>query len=133
MTDGLLASIGLLLPTGASEKVQPTMTLEVGADGSDIWSAFEAEVPPGFDVGAHRHGHAEEIFYVAEGELDLLAFYPRRRPRRRLDHLAGRRRYDRIPRRPRRFHARPGGLPARLPQPGHIHGQEALPGHPIGP
>ncbi|WP_218026840.1 cupin domain-containing protein [Nocardia inohanensis] len=76
MTDGLLASNGLLLPPGAGEKVQPTMTLKVGAESSDAWSAFEAEVPPGFDVGAHWHGHAEEIFYVVEGELELLAFHP---------------------------------------------------------
>ena len=32
MTDGLLAADGLLLPPSAGEKVQPTMTLEVGAD-----------------------------------------------------------------------------------------------------
>ena len=32
---------------------------------------------PGFDVGAHRHAEAEEIFYLLEGELDLLAFEPR--------------------------------------------------------
>ncbi|WP_194853031.1 cupin domain-containing protein [Nocardia sp. SYP-A9097] len=76
MTDGLLAGNGLLLPPGAGERVQPTMTLKVGADRSDVWSAFEAQVPPGFDVGAHWHGHAEEIFYVVEGELDLLAFHP---------------------------------------------------------
>ncbi|MGW5225380.1 cupin domain-containing protein [Nocardia niigatensis] len=61
MTDGLLAADGLLLPPSAGEKVQPTMTLEVGADHSDAWSAFEAEVPPGFDIGAHWHGHAEEV------------------------------------------------------------------------
>ncbi|MEU6581328.1 cupin domain-containing protein [Nocardia sp. NPDC046763] len=76
MTDGLLAADGLLLPPGAGEQVQPTMTLKVGADHSDAWSAFEAEVPPGFDVGAHWHGHAEEIFYIVDGELDLLAFHP---------------------------------------------------------
>ena len=34
---------------------------------------------PGFDVGAHRHAGAEEIFYILEGELDLLAFEPRTR------------------------------------------------------
>ncbi|WP_067699010.1 cupin domain-containing protein [Nocardia jejuensis] len=76
MTDGLLAADGLLLPPGTGDRVQPTMTLKVGADRSDAWSAFEARVPPGFDVGAHWHGEAEEIFYVVEGELDLLAFHP---------------------------------------------------------
>ncbi|MTJ62055.1 cupin [Nocardia seriolae] len=54
--------------------------MKLGADRSDAWSAFEATVPPGFDVGAHWHGHADETFYVVEGELDLLAsFHPRAR------------------------------------------------------
>jgi oxalate decarboxylase/phosphoglucose isomerase-like protein (cupin superfamily) len=52
------------------------MTLKAGADQSTIWSAFEAEVAPGFDVGAHLHQQAEEVFYVLDGELDLLAFHP---------------------------------------------------------
>ena len=52
------------------------MTLKVGAEQSKIWSAFEADVAPGFDVGAHLHQQAEEVFYVLEGELDLLAFQP---------------------------------------------------------
>jgi oxalate decarboxylase/phosphoglucose isomerase-like protein (cupin superfamily) len=66
---------GLLLPPGGGRRIQ-TMTLKAGADQSKIWSAFEAEVPPGFDVGAHLHQQAEEVFYVLEGELDLLAFHP---------------------------------------------------------
>lgn len=52
------------------------MTLKVGAGQSPRWSMFEAAVPPGFDVGAHRHGAAEELFYILDGELDLLAFEP---------------------------------------------------------
>ena len=52
------------------------MTLKAGADQSKIWSAFEAEVAPGFDVGAHLHQQAEEVFYALDGELDLLAFHP---------------------------------------------------------
>ncbi|AYF75259.1 cupin domain-containing protein [Nocardia yunnanensis] len=67
---------GLLLPPGVGDKVQAGMTLKVGESNSDVWSAFEAEVNPGFDVGAHWHGHAEEIFYIVEGELQLLAFHP---------------------------------------------------------
>lgn len=66
---------GLLLPPGGGRRLQ-TMTLKAGAEQSKIWSTFEAEVPPGFDVGAHLHRQAEEIFYVLEGELDLLAFQP---------------------------------------------------------
>jgi oxalate decarboxylase/phosphoglucose isomerase-like protein (cupin superfamily) len=55
------------------------MTLKIGAEQSGRWSAFEAVVGPGFDVGAHVHGEAEEIFYVLDGELELLAFEPRAR------------------------------------------------------
>ena len=66
---------GLLLPPGGGRRIQ-SMTLKVGADESKIFSTFEAEVAPGFDVGAHLHQQAEEVFYVLEGELDLLAFHP---------------------------------------------------------
>ena len=41
-----------------------------------LTSTFEMIIPPGYDVGAHLHGHGEEIFYIVEGELDLLAFEP---------------------------------------------------------
>jgi oxalate decarboxylase/phosphoglucose isomerase-like protein (cupin superfamily) len=68
-------SDGLLLPPGGGRKIQG-MTVKAGADQSPTWSAFEAEVGPGFDVGAHWHERAEEIFYVLDGELDLLAFQP---------------------------------------------------------
>jgi quercetin dioxygenase-like cupin family protein len=69
---------GFVLPPGAGHRIRGAgMTLKVGAEQSGRWSAFEAEVAPGFDVGAHRHAEAEEIFYLLEGELDLLAFEPR--------------------------------------------------------
>jgi oxalate decarboxylase/phosphoglucose isomerase-like protein (cupin superfamily) len=71
---------GLLLRPGAGRAIQgASMTLKVGADQSQAWSAFEAVVTPGFDVGAHLHQQAEEFFYVLDGELDLLAFEPRAR------------------------------------------------------
>ena len=41
-----------------------------------LTSTFEMVIPPGYDVGAHVHARGEEIFYVVEGELDLLAFEP---------------------------------------------------------
>ncbi|TDD83615.1 cupin domain-containing protein [Actinomadura darangshiensis] len=66
---------GLLLPPGDGRRIQ-TMTLKAGAEQSRVWSTFEAEVAPGFDVGAHVHQQAEEVFYVLDGELDLLAFHP---------------------------------------------------------
>jgi oxalate decarboxylase/phosphoglucose isomerase-like protein (cupin superfamily) len=69
---------GLVLPPGAGRRIQgAAMTLKVGAERSRIWSVFEAEVQPGFDVGAHLHRDAEELFYILQGELDLLAFEPR--------------------------------------------------------
>lgn len=68
---------GLVLPPGGGQQIQGAgMTLKVGADRSRRWSMFEAEVEPGFDVGAHRHREAEEVFYILDGELDLLAFEP---------------------------------------------------------
>ena len=71
---------GLILPPGAGRAVSGAgMTLKVGAGQSAVWSAFEAEVTPGFDVGAHLHHNAEELFYIVDGELDLLAFEPRAR------------------------------------------------------
>ncbi|MEB8336732.1 cupin domain-containing protein [Streptomyces endophyticus] len=75
MTDGM--TDGLLLSPGAGRRIETAgMTLKVGAEHTPRWSMFEAEVPMGFDVGAHLHREAEEVFYVLEGELDLLAFEP---------------------------------------------------------
>jgi oxalate decarboxylase/phosphoglucose isomerase-like protein (cupin superfamily) len=69
---------GLMLRPGAGQEIRGAgMILKVGAGQSTAWSAFEAEVGPGFDVGAHLHHHAEELFYILDGELDLLAFEPR--------------------------------------------------------
>ena len=72
MTDGLVLAAGTGDPIGASG-----MTLKLGEQQSAAWSLFEADVRPGFDVGAHLHGEAEELFYILSGELDLLAFEPR--------------------------------------------------------
>lgn len=69
---------GLLLPPGAGSRIQTAgITLKVGAERSASWSVFEADVAPGFDVGAHLHHNVEEVFYVLDGELELLAFHPR--------------------------------------------------------
>ncbi|MFI0486650.1 cupin domain-containing protein [Actinomadura sp. 9N215] len=70
---------GLIVPTGQGRKLitkAQEITFKVtGADGSAV-SCFEVVVPPGFDVGAHVHERSQELFYVLEGELDLLAFEP---------------------------------------------------------
>jgi uncharacterized RmlC-like cupin family protein len=53
------------------------MTLKLGDAQSKVWSMFEVvDIGPGFDVGAHLHRNAEELFYLLEGQLDLLAFEP---------------------------------------------------------
>jgi oxalate decarboxylase/phosphoglucose isomerase-like protein (cupin superfamily) len=71
---------GLVLPPGAGVPIQGgALTLKVGAEQTGIWSVFEVAVVPGFDVGAHVHQYAEEVFYIVDGELDLLAFEPRSR------------------------------------------------------
>ena len=63
---------------GEGLRVSPAMTLKVGDKNSQAWSMFEvAGIGPGFDVGAHLHRNAEELFYVLDGQLDLLAFEPR--------------------------------------------------------
>src|SRR5208337_4222828 len=50
---------GLVLPPGTGHRLHGAgMTLKVGAEQSGKWSAFEADVSPGFDVGAHRHAEA---------------------------------------------------------------------------
>jgi oxalate decarboxylase/phosphoglucose isomerase-like protein (cupin superfamily) len=72
---GMYMADGLILAPGAGGRIQ-TMTVKVGAERSSAWSVFEADVAPGFDVGAHLHRDAEEVFYVLRGELDLLAFHP---------------------------------------------------------
>jgi oxalate decarboxylase/phosphoglucose isomerase-like protein (cupin superfamily) len=51
-------------------------TLKVAKGDTALASTLEILVPPGFDVGAHVHSEAQEMFYVLDGELDLLAFEP---------------------------------------------------------
>ncbi|WP_311765189.1 cupin domain-containing protein [Streptomyces zingiberis] len=53
------------------------VTVKVTGEQSRVASSFEVVVPPGFDVGAHVHARSEELFYVLDGELDVLAFEPR--------------------------------------------------------
>ncbi|WP_040805731.1 cupin domain-containing protein [Nocardia concava] len=52
------------------------VVFKVTGEHSRAASSFEVLVPPGFDVGAHRHAHSEELFYIVEGELEFLAFEP---------------------------------------------------------
>jgi quercetin dioxygenase-like cupin family protein len=59
-------------------KAQEVTFKATGAQGSSV-SIFEVVVPPGFDTGAHFHEHAQEFFYILEGELELMAFEPTER------------------------------------------------------
>lgn len=74
------ATEGLVVPPGAGTTIRTAaqeVTFKVTGEHSRVSSSFEVVVPPGFDVGAHRHTHSEELFYVLDGELDVLAFEPR--------------------------------------------------------
>ncbi|MFF8012159.1 cupin domain-containing protein [Streptomyces sp. NPDC007929] len=74
------ATEGLLVPPGQGRIMQTAaqhVTFKVTGAHSRVASTFEVVVPPGFDVGAHVHTRSEELFYVLEGELDVLAFEPR--------------------------------------------------------
>ncbi|GGI90677.1 cupin [Saccharopolyspora subtropica] len=70
---------GLVVPSGGGRRIvtgAQHVTFKVTGRHSRAASSFEVVVPPGFDVGAHVHARSEELFYVLEGELDLLAFEP---------------------------------------------------------
>jgi len=71
---------GTVLQPGDGRRIEGSgMIVKIGAQESQHWSVFEVQVLPGFDVGAHLHQSAEELFYIVEGELDLLAFEPQQR------------------------------------------------------
>jgi mannose-6-phosphate isomerase-like protein (cupin superfamily) len=73
---------GLVVPSGQGRKLitkAQEVTFKVTGAYGAFASCFEVLVPPGFDVGAHTHGHAKEFFYVLEGELDVCAFEPIKR------------------------------------------------------
>lgn len=50
--------------------------LKVSGGSEALTSTFEVVIPAGYDVGAHVHTRGEELFYIVEGELDLLAMEP---------------------------------------------------------
>ncbi|MEU7164447.1 cupin domain-containing protein [Streptomyces morookaense] len=75
---------GLVVPPGAGRTLTSPVqqvTFKVTGGHSPAASSFEVLVPPGFDVGAHLHTRSEELFYVLDGVLDVLAFEPRMRTR----------------------------------------------------
>lgn len=75
-----MTSTGLVIPPGGGRRVitpSQGVTFKVTGEHAVTTSTFEVQVPPGFDVGAHAHARCEELFYVLDGEVDLLAFQPR--------------------------------------------------------
>lgn len=67
---------GMVLPPGGGE-LSPgalNVTLEAAMSNHMSTSSFQLVVPPHSDVGAHVHTRGEEVFFVLEGQLDLLAF-----------------------------------------------------------
>ncbi len=72
-------TMGVMLNPGEGDKIVGgglDVTVKVQSDRPAFASTFEVNVPPGFDVGAHVHSRGQEIFYVVEGEIDVLAFEP---------------------------------------------------------
>jgi mannose-6-phosphate isomerase-like protein (cupin superfamily) len=73
---------GLIIPPGQGRRLvtkAQDVTFKVTGAHSRAGSVFEVVVPPGFDVGAHVHTRSEELFFVLDGELEVLAFEPRER------------------------------------------------------
>lgn len=77
--DPVVVTDGLMLGPDDGRRIRGgglDATLKVAGSQGAFASTFEVRVPPGYDVGAHVHPEGEEIFYVLEGELDILAFEP---------------------------------------------------------
>ncbi len=76
---GRLVTDGVVLPPGGGRRIAGgnlDATVKMTAGHPALTSSFEITVAPGWDVGAHVHAEGEEIFYVVEGQLDVLAFEP---------------------------------------------------------
>lgn len=72
-------SEGLMLPPGGGHHIRRggiDVTLKVAGGENALTSTFDIRIAPRYDVGAHVHSHGEELFYVLEGTVDLLAFEP---------------------------------------------------------
>ncbi len=70
---------GIMLRPGEGERITGKgldVTVKSTMEEPALTSSFEVVIPPGYDVGAHVHALGEEIFYIVEGEMDILAFEP---------------------------------------------------------
>lgn len=71
--------MSLMLGPEDGERIQGgglDAVLKVAGGPTAFASTFVITVPPGYDVGAHVHTRAQELFFVIDGELDILAFEP---------------------------------------------------------
>lgn len=76
---GRVVTDGVMLGPGGGRRIAGgtlDATVKMTIDYPALTSSFEIVVAPGWDVGAHVHAEGEEVFYVVEGELDILAFEP---------------------------------------------------------
>lgn len=72
-----MGSEGIMLPPGEGEEIAGLgATLKAAMGPETSTSSFEVVIGPGYDVGAHVHTRGEEVFFVLEGHVDLLAFEP---------------------------------------------------------
>jgi mannose-6-phosphate isomerase-like protein (cupin superfamily) len=72
-----MAVEGIMLPPGQGEVIADLgATLKAPMGPATSTSSFEVVIRPGYDVGAHVHSRGEEVFFILEGEIDLLAFEP---------------------------------------------------------
>lgn len=73
---------GIMLPPSGGRHIDGGgihAVLKASMSDSAFAATFEVVVPPGYDVGAHVHARSQEMFYVVEGELDVLGFEPKDR------------------------------------------------------
>ena len=67
----------VMLAPGEGRTIPVIDATVLTGDGRGAYTTtFDAVVPPGYDVGAHLHARGQEMFYVLEGELDIMAFEP---------------------------------------------------------
>lgn len=70
---------GVMLAPGGGHRIEGgdiDATTKVTMKQSAYAATFESICPPSYDVGAHVHTEGEEMFYMVEGQLDVLAFEP---------------------------------------------------------
>jgi oxalate decarboxylase/phosphoglucose isomerase-like protein (cupin superfamily) len=71
-----------MLPPGGGPRIDGGgihAVLKASMVDSAYAATFVVTVPPGYDVGAHVHARSQEMFFVIDGQLDVLGFEPKDR------------------------------------------------------